>query len=117
MVFGLDGTAQLPAEIPVERVVDEAVLALDVDEEKLADGKSLYMNNCHFCHGVGVVSPSAIPDLRYLSAGKHRIFKNIVLDGLFQIKGMPSFDGRLNEEEVEAIRHYVLHRTKADFGD
>lgn len=116
MVFTLGGTAALPKEPPVTRSIDKAVLNFEVDNEKASTGKNLYMNNCHFCHGVGVVSATAIPDLRYLSEGKHQIFKNIVLDGLFKFKGMPSFEGRLNETEVEAIRQYIVQQTQVDFG-
>lgn len=117
MVFALGGSAALPEETPVTRSVDTAVLAFEVDADKALAGKSLYMHNCHFCHGVGVVSPSSIPDLRYLSEGKHQLFKNIVLDGLFQVNGMPSFEGRLNEEEVSAIQQYILQRAQADLGE
>jgi mono/diheme cytochrome c family protein len=74
------------------------------------------MNNCHFCHGDGVVSSSVIPDLRYLSDGKHKIFNQILLDGLFKSIGMPSFQGRLTAVEAEAIRQYIVQKTIADFG-
>jgi len=116
MVFKLGGKAELPAEVPQQRTVDSAILSYSVDIDKAEEGKSLYMHNCYFCHGDGVVSASAIPDLRYLSDGKHKIFSQILLDGLFKSIGMPSFEGRLTEAEAEAIRQYIVQRTIADFG-
>lgn len=116
MVFKLGGKAELPVEVQQQKTVDSAVLSYPVDTDKAAEGKSLYMNNCHFCHGDGVVSSSAIPDLRYLSDGKHNIFSQILLDGLFKSIGMPSFQGRLTEAEAEAIRQYIVQKTIADFG-
>lgn len=116
LVFALGGTAELPPEVNQLKSVDPVVLTYPVDEEKAAKGKSHYMHNCYFCHGDNVVSSSSIPDLRYLSAGKHEIFSKILLDGLFQSAGMPSFKGRLTEEEAELIRQYIVRKTIMSFG-
>src|ERR1700733_13300123 len=42
-------------------------------------GGMLFAKYCFYCHGVGAVSSSAVPDLRYASAGTHRQFASIVL--------------------------------------
>jgi len=37
------------------------------------------------------------------------MYENILLDGVFLPKGMPSFEDRLNKKDVEKIKAYVLH--------
>jgi len=37
----------------------------------------------------------------------------IVLEGAFSVKGMPSFDGVVSKDQVEAIQQYVLSRAHA----
>ena len=69
------------------------------------------------CHGLNAVSGLLIPDLRgtaYL--WDKQGWSDIVHDGARANKGMPNFGEHLSEEEVQAIRSYVIqqaHRGKA----
>jgi quinohemoprotein ethanol dehydrogenase len=73
-------------------------------------GAVLYSQHCFYCHGVGVVSSSGVPDLRYASAATHQQFASIVLGGVRRQSGMPSFQDALNDEQVRAIEAYILSR-------
>jgi quinohemoprotein ethanol dehydrogenase len=76
----------------------------------------LFAKYCFYCHGVGAVSNSAVPDLRYASAGTHRQFASIVLGGVRREAGMPSFGDTLRMEQVRMIEAYVLSRAAAGAG-
>lgn len=76
------------------------------DAAMIAQGKSDFFWNCSLCHrniGVGMV-----PNLNNLGEGKHKIFRNIVLEGLLRQNGMPTFEGVLSEEQVVAIQAYLI---------
>ena len=71
-------------------------------------GNVLYMRYCFFCHGVGAVSGSGVPDLRYATAETHHQFESIVLGGTRESRGMPSFKDALKPDQARAIQAYVL---------
>jgi quinohemoprotein ethanol dehydrogenase len=66
------------------------------------------------CHGAIVVSGGVTPDLRYLPAEKHSIFKQIVFDGVIHSAGMPQLSDLLTEQDVHDIQAYVIERAKQD---
>jgi quinohemoprotein ethanol dehydrogenase len=74
------------------------------------EGDILYSRQCFYCHGVGVVSSSGVPDLRYASAATHHQFESIVLGGARRQMGMPSFKDVLQPDQVRAIEAYILSR-------
>ncbi|MGQ0622385.1 MAG: PQQ-dependent dehydrogenase, methanol/ethanol family [Panacagrimonas sp.] len=84
---------------------------LKADAKTLAHGAALYIADCAPCHGLNVVGGGLIPDLRYLTPDKHAIFAGIVA-GAKSDRGMPSFAGRLSNEDVEAVRQYVIKRSQ-----
>ena len=57
-------------------------------------------------------SKSLLPDLTKMRPEIEAIFKQIVLDGVFQDKGMASFADVLNEKDVELIREYLRYQGK-----
>jgi quinohemoprotein ethanol dehydrogenase len=77
----------------------------------IQEGGVLYSQQCFYCHGVGVVSSSGVPDLRYASAATHQQFASIVLGGARRQYGMPSFQDALNAKQVRAIEAYILARS------
>ena len=82
----------------------------EASDETIAQGERLYGNFCSACHGQAAVNLSPVPDLRYTSRETHREFAAILLEGTRADKAMPSFAGRLNERQAEAIRAYVIRR-------
>ncbi len=88
-------------------------MQMKVSPDTLQQGAVLYMKYCFYCHGVGVISGSSVPDLRYATAETHRQFADIVLGGIRESRGMPSFKDALKPDQVSAIQAYVLVRSAA----
>ncbi|HKY92388.1 MAG TPA: PQQ-dependent dehydrogenase, methanol/ethanol family [Nevskiaceae bacterium] len=109
LTFKIGGTATLPPP-KHEPVPLPELQAPKADDKQLARGAALYNEKCGVCHGLNVVGGGIIPDLRYLTPDKHAIFAGIVA-GAKADRGMPSFAGRIPQEDVEAIRQYVIARS------
>ena len=67
----------------------------------------LYHEVCTFCHGIAVIGGAAVPDLRKMSEQTHRMFKEIVLEGVLADRGMSSFADRLSEKDVDDIYTFI----------
>ena len=108
MVFKLDGTKPaLPALAPLPAVAAEPpAQAPGIDAARIARGRGLYFSNCGFCHSNQHRSIS--PDLRRLTPEKHAVFNEIVLKGLLQPNGMPSFGDLLSPLDVEDLHAYLI---------
>ena len=74
--------------------------------ENIRRGEKLYARYCGTCHGM-FGSKSLLPGLAGMRPEIGAIFTNIVLDGVFEAKGMPGFADLLDPEEVELIRQYL----------
>ena len=77
--------------------------------ETVTAGHRVYQDTCMACHGLNAVSGLLVPDLRgsaYLHdpAG----WNAVVMGGVLANKGMPAYEGILDESENEAIRAYVV---------
>ena len=57
-----------------------------------------------------------VPDLRRASTTTHETFEDIVLGGLRESLGMPSFADLLSPEQVRQIQGYVLARARESAG-
>jgi mono/diheme cytochrome c family protein len=74
--------------------------------EQIDQGREVYEENCETCHGRNMVSPGLVVfDLRKFPKDDPSRFRGSVLDG----KGtaMPSFRGRISDEEVSLLWAYV----------
>jgi cytochrome c6 len=74
--------------------------------EQIDQGREVYEDNCETCHGRNMVSPGLVVfDLRKFPKDDPARFRGSVLDG----KGtaMPSFRGRISDEEVVLLWAYV----------
>ncbi|QIB64144.1 PQQ-dependent dehydrogenase, methanol/ethanol family [Kineobactrum salinum] len=111
LVFKLKGDEVPMPKLAEPRYVPSAEAAEQtptgtVDPERLRQGEQLFVRNCGFCHGM-YGSRAILPDLTRMSPGINSIFEQIVLDGIFQSRGMASFKDVLSKEEVESIRLYL----------
>jgi quinohemoprotein ethanol dehydrogenase len=109
LAFSLGGNASLPDETPKELSKPEPP-ELSATSEVVEEGHVLYMRNCHTCHGDRAISGSSLPDLRYMSARTHEMFKAIVLGGLKHEKGMVGFASKLDESDADTIHAYLIKR-------
>jgi quinohemoprotein ethanol dehydrogenase len=108
VTFKLAGRGQLPPprSAPTALPTLEAVKA---PADELKGARTMFNGMCASCHGLNAISGGVVPDLRYLSLGKHTQFPAIVYGARIQ-KGMPSFSGVLQPEQVESIRQYIIKR-------
>jgi quinohemoprotein ethanol dehydrogenase len=111
LVFKLDGAAPAPVDAwdePKPLDLAQADPAGDA-----AVGKPVYEVNCQRCHGQDG-RPGILPDLRYSPAiADAPMWKAIVLDGAFEQNGMIGFAAKLNANQAEDVRAYVLDLAKA----
>ena len=85
-----------------------------LSQREINNGGKLFMIYCQQCHSLqrndfgGYPGGGNIPDLTYSKAYIFDMFDNIVLDGVFLQKGMPSFGDRLNKEQTKKIKEYII---------
>jgi PQQ-dependent dehydrogenase (methanol/ethanol family) len=113
LVFKAGGTAQLPAELPVEVTAAGELNPppLTAVSETLAHGEQVYARLCSVCHGPAAVSASVgtFPDLRYSPMLQTLdAWETVVIDGVLTSGGMVSFDSSLEDADADAIRQYVI---------
>ena len=74
-------------------------------------GGALFTQWCAVCHGVGAVGGGGLITALPMSKPEvFKMYKEIVLDGDYSSRGMPAFGKWLGNEDVEAIRAYILKR-------
>ena len=110
LTYKLGGTETLPpteADVPMPAPPELTAAAATIQH-----GKAIYHTYCGVCHGPGVKGGGVIPDLRYMQPAKHAVFKEIVLDGVLEDKGMVGFSDVLTQEDVTAIQSYVISEAR-----
>jgi mono/diheme cytochrome c family protein len=55
-----------------------------------------------------------MPDLRFMTAGRHEAFNEIVLNGILAANGMAAFADILTATDAERIRQYVISQALED---
>ena len=110
VTFKLGGSAELPS--PLDYLIVETPKApLAGDAETWQLGMQRFAENCQFCHGAYAISSGVIPDLRWsaISANEDS-WAAVVRDGALTANGMVGFSDIIDENEIEAIRLYVLRQ-------
>ena len=110
VTFKLGGEAELPS--PLEYLVDETPkTALVGDPESWQLGMQRFAENCQFCHGAYAISSGVIPDLRWSAiSASEEAWASVVRDGILNDNGMVGFSDIINDDEIEAIRKYVIRQ-------
>ena len=114
LVFKLGGTDKLTVP-PLRDFAIPEPPAIEIDEETISKGNSLYHEHCALCHrGLGQLSivATAVPDLRRMSSEAHQQFTAIVLGGSKKSLGMPGFARTLDYDSTEAIRQFVISKAR-----
>lgn len=110
VVLKLDGaTIPLPPErsplspVPLpERIPASAAM--------MAQGQRLFLERCSRCHAMGGAL-GVYPNLWRMQPGTITGFRSIVRDGILKMGGMSAFADQLSDEEIEAIRAFVVNDT------
>jgi len=108
LIFALDHSSELVMEEEKIIPVPKPDFKLEVSAEELAAGFSSYMTYCGRCHGANAISRGLTPDLRYTTTTTHEVFNKIVLEGVREVLGMPSFGEDLTTKETKSIQAYIL---------
>jgi len=111
LVFGLNGTAQLPPKkefTPLPLAPPAATASADV----VSLGRDRYTHFCAACHGAnGQMRGATFPDLtRTPLLHTQEGFDTVVLQGVLAEKGMVSFASVLKPEDTQAIRAFIIAR-------
>ena len=114
LVFKLNGGGSIEQPEHWARDIPEPP-AIEMADAAIDHGMELYHEVCTFCHGIAVIGHSAVPDLRKMSEQTHRMFKEIVLEGVLADRGMSSFADRLSEKDVEDIYTFIIARSWQDY--
>ena len=107
LVFKLGASQQLPVPEKVSREMPEPP-PVTASAEVIGHGEVIFQRHCSYCHGDGLRTGGATPDLRRSSAQIHSIWQQIVREGVLAPAGMVGFADYLSEDDAEAIRQYVL---------
>jgi len=110
--FVLDGDRNI---VPVsgQSLPELTAVPFNDDPAVIKLGSDLYGERCAMCHGRNAQSGGSLADLRYAAPATYDIFRNIVREGAYSGLGMPNLGAYLSEEEVEAIKQYILSRRAA----
>ncbi|MEO0412201.1 MAG: PQQ-dependent dehydrogenase, methanol/ethanol family [Pseudomonadota bacterium] len=110
LVYKLGGDAQLPPKEPLIRAASTAPEPFGTDDQ-VARGHVVYERYCGNCHGPTAVSGGVLPDLRYAAAlSEEDLWFLITRDGALEDIGMVGFGAEVNDEDLNNIRAYIVHR-------
>jgi quinohemoprotein ethanol dehydrogenase len=113
LTFSLGATTKLDVPPFGHKDPPSPAIHMDATPAAIHQGAGIYMRYCLYCHGFGVISGSSVPDLRYATAETHHQFQSIVLGGVRESRGMPSFKDALKPDQVQLIQAYVLSQAAA----
>lgn len=116
VAFALDGDTTMPPQ-PPRHVPDPLVYEdFPLDNERAAQGASIFGTYCAICHGGGAVANAMAPDLRASAVPlSEAAFAEVVRSGSRVDRGMPPF-AELSDGELEAMRHYIRAVAHAGLG-
>jgi quinohemoprotein ethanol dehydrogenase len=104
VTFRLDGGVTPKPALAVDPPLGQPP-AREGSPATIAGGEVLYNRYCSRCH---VFGRGLLPDLRRISPVTHQLFYEIVLNGIYQGKGMGRWDDVLTRSDAEAIHAYLV---------
>jgi PQQ-dependent dehydrogenase (methanol/ethanol family) len=111
LVYKLGGTAQLPpaGELPPARVLNPP--AAFGTAEQLAQGAETWQIHCVMCHETQFGNRGLFPNLLVSPMlNSAEAFRQVVIEGVLEPRGMVSFRQRISAVDAEAIRAYLTRR-------
>ena len=112
LAFSLGGAAKLPPPEPdVGPFLKPAGPAPTAAMARA--GKAVWdANGCEVCHGVAVIGGlGSVPDIRRITPERLSLLSEIVRGGLFKATGMPIFADSISEQDLPALKAYLLDRS------
>ncbi len=87
-------------------------LEVTVAMDNIEKGKLVFNQYCNRCHGTPGNGGGAYPDIAYSDKAVFGMFFQIVGEGAFFSKGMPNFGDRLDENQINDVKNYIIHEAK-----
>jgi mono/diheme cytochrome c family protein len=110
LTFALDAKQPL-AVLPKRPMTPLTPIESTSPAEVIDKGGALFTQWCAVCHGVGAVGGGGLVTALPMSKPEvFKMYKEIVLDGDYASRGMPAFGKWLSNDDVEAIRAYIVKR-------
>ncbi|MFG6284564.1 PQQ-dependent dehydrogenase, methanol/ethanol family [Sphingomonas sp. S6] len=112
IVLKIGGTAKLPpaptsVTLPWQPPAQFGTIA------QVTSGKAHFGRYCQVCHGDSAIGNGFTPDLRVSGAlANADAWKSVIIDGALKDRGMVSFSRVLTPADVEALRAYVIDRSR-----
>jgi quinohemoprotein ethanol dehydrogenase len=115
LAWKLGGTAKLPEPDPALSVTARPLSPIDetLDPARVESGRRICTRFCGHCHGPHAISGGVVPDLRRSAPPIYDVLPAIALEGSLLARGMPSFEGVLDEAMLSDVRQYLLSRRAA----
>jgi quinohemoprotein ethanol dehydrogenase len=109
LVFKLGGDMTLPDLPPYQQPAFVQAEQFG-SAEAIAQGATLFADNCAICHGQGGAARATFPDLRRSAMLVDQgAFDAVVLQGVLGSRGMASFAERLQPQDTQALRAYLVN--------
>lgn len=113
IAFSLQGKKDIPKQPAPFFPVPIDIPNMKIDDVLVQQGKDLF-DLCAYCHGRGAIAAGMAPDLRAsLIPLQDQLFKQVVHGGAKIARGMPAY-GRLTDEHLKALQHYIRSRARSD---
>jgi len=110
LAFKLGGRTQLPPYSYTEVFPRPPRPRPDMELARTG-GRLFEDKGCSMCHAEEAMRDSGwVPDLRKASAQVHDSFAAIVLGGVRQSRGMPSFAGSVTPQDLAALQAFILNQ-------
>jgi quinohemoprotein ethanol dehydrogenase len=113
VTFAIGGSTKLDVPPFGHHGPPSPAIQMNASQATVKEGGVLFAQYCQSCHGINAISGSAIPDLRYATAETHHQIETIVLGGIRESRGMPSFRDVLKRGQLPALQAYILSRAVA----
>ena len=88
-----------------------------ISKETFLQGETVFNTNCAVCHVVDDSRGGVAPNLLTSHMIEKQVLPVVLLDGVLQSRGMPSFEGKLERSEVEALSGYLKTLQQQKIGD
>ena len=111
LAFKLGGAIQLPPELP-QAPFTKPPLPRPTPELARQGQEVFERNGCDMCHGYHAIAArgGSVPDLRRATAETYAELSAIVLGGARLEKGMPTFAGKIDANQLKALQSYILEQ-------
>ena len=114
LVFKLGAQEKLPPRPQPVSERSAPPTATITDATVIKQGEKIFTDECAICHGRDAVSGGTVPDLRR-PVIPYEAFKQVVLHGALQDRGMVNFSDVLNEQDAEKVYNYLIQQSQLDY--